>query len=254
AVLAATWNALTDLWVWLVKNSLGWGTVSSWGEWWNVATPQDSMTSLLLHWDNIWNPTNFIDSSTAWRTMSFLWNITQQWPSKFWASSLNFDWVWDYLTIPASNDFVFWTWDFTIDFWVYSNAAIRRPIISNRPNWAWSTAMWSVEYYTIANRVEFHDWTTQVLISNTSVPNNTWSHVAVVRSSWTLTIYLNWSAIWSVANSANYSANNMIYIWNDVLPLSDLSWQQFLWSIDELRVSKWIARWTSNFTPPITAY
>ncbi len=57
AVLAATWSALTDLWVWLVKNSLGGGTSSVWGGW----------SVLIPKWDSASNPwINCLDVKDSW--------------------------------------------------------------------------------------------------------------------------------------------------------------------------------------------
>jgi hypothetical protein len=102
----------------------------------------------------------------------------------------------------------------------------------------------------------FYDGTSEQDIRQNSSPNfavNTWYHVALVRSGNSWYIFQNGSQLGStVTNSGaiqDYSGS--VYIGKygfDKSPLYFSGW------LDEFRVSKGIARWTSNFTPPASAY
>jgi hypothetical protein len=74
-----------------------------------------------------------------------------------------------------------------------------------------------------------------------------------VRSSGTLVIYVNGVSGGSVANSINISDTGLtIGTPNDYRDGS--STYHYNGYIDDLRVTKGVARYTSNFTPPTTAF
>ncbi|EKE28555.1 MAG: hypothetical protein ACD_3C00045G0001 [uncultured bacterium (gcode 4)] len=118
-VLAATWSALTDLWVWLVKNSLGWGAVASWGAWtWTVTPP----TWAVFPWN--WNtgswfsfswatPTSCADL-LAWSTFKVWTTIPWNW-SYFLSGSylIDPDWAWavpsKFIYCDMTSDWGGWT-------------------------------------------------------------------------------------------------------------------------------------------------
>jgi hypothetical protein len=77
--------------------------------------------------------------------------------------------------------------------------------------------------------------------------NNAWHHIAIVRSSGTVTVYVDGTSVGSVSDTNNYSVTQFRvgYSGVNVVPTNGF--------IDELRFSN-TARWTSNFTPPSSAY
>jgi len=81
--------------------------------------------------------------------------------------------------------------------------------------------------------------------SSTSVITaNTWTHVALVRVSGTVTLYVNGTAVGSGSAPGNCTGTNLViggyystgYLYNGYL--------------DDLRITKGVARYTANFTPP----
>jgi hypothetical protein len=87
------------------------------------------------------------------------------------------------------------------------------------------------------------------IITTTATPTlNTWSHVALVRSNGTSTIYLDGTSIGSAADSANIYLNSI----GGFYPYS--SGNSFRGYFDEVRITKGYARYTANFTPPTAAF
>jgi len=80
--------------------------------------------------------------------------------------------------------------------------------------------------------------------------NNTWAHIAIVRYSGNLYFYFNGTAQGSAtADSTNYSgAVNTLTIGYD--PQGNGYYAGY---IDDLRITKGYARYTSNFTAPTSA-
>jgi hypothetical protein len=79
---------------------------------------------------------------------------------------------------------------------------------------------------------------------------NQWVHVAFVRYSGTTKLYLNGAYIAGAADSSNYNGAAGAYdVGRDVDNGAYLTGY-----INDLRVTKGIARYTSNFTPPTTAF
>ncbi|MFB3887681.1 MAG: LamG-like jellyroll fold domain-containing protein [Thermodesulfobacteriota bacterium] len=81
----------------------------------------------------------------------------------------------------------------------------------------------------------------------------TWYHIALVRTGNTFKIFRNGVQIGSdytdTDGVGNLAAGAMIGRFRQGSPTYDLNGR-----LDEFRVSKGIARWTSNFTPPSAEY
>ncbi len=218
--------------------------LGSWGSWDDayVASPtlikeSDGTYKMWYHWDNFSN--------------ILIWLATLSWP-KFWTTSMYFDWTWDYLEIPASSDFNFWTWDFTTDFWF--NLPVHD--VTNYPVfWTHYNSDTSKYNYVLYNAV-----TNNIVVTLESIAynfpftpsDNTWYHLATVRSWTSLKVFINWTQIWTTQTfSENISNSWNLFIWTD----KDIIWAyMFKWYLDEIHISKWIARWTENFTPPTAPY
>jgi len=178
--------------------------------------------------------------------------------SKFGGASGRFDGTNSYLSSPDSTDWYFGTGDFTIDFWVRFNAlptsgSDMRICTQNAGDYNdWWLAMW--------NNGGTYTWkfATYTLPTNnpiaipqaTTVSVNTWYHVALVRSGNTWYWFQNGNRLGTGASNANpvndYAA-----------PLAiggRSSGFYFNGWIDEFRISKGVAQWTSTFTPPSSPY
>ncbi|GAB6037138.1 hypothetical protein JCM15519_16970 [Fundidesulfovibrio butyratiphilus] len=173
------------------------------------------------------------------------------------AKSLYFNGSSAKLAIPYSDDFNFGSGDFTLDAWVCPYNAL--------PN---NYALFQ-QYLDNSNRVDFmilggnflrcqHEVGGSQYYAQGScaaLAANAWSHLAWVRSDGAMRIYKDGVAItfsadtlagsepFSVSDSAVYH----IGYWT-------VSSYYFPGQIANLRISKGIARWTRDFTPPQRAY
>jgi hypothetical protein len=186
---------------------------------------------------------------------------------KLGTAAAYFDGSGDYLSLADSEDWNFGSGDFTIDFWINrtSNNNDDRVLdlanVDNVSNYGF--AVWvSSTQDTYANRLCFLYSTTGTswnnissygYIGNATVPINTWIHVAVVRSGTTITTYINGLAdkSWNVGTGSLYNSADNIWIGQSHYQNGGRRMKAYL---DELRISKGIARWTSNFTPPNSQY
>jgi hypothetical protein len=214
----------------------------------------DSYTKLMLHMDGEDSSTTFTDSSLSAKTVTRYGDAqidTAQY--KFGRASGLFDGNGDYLTVPDSDDWYFGTGDFTVDFWTRFNSVAacafywhyasgtgdgkgRVNIDYNLGNFRFnsvnSSGTWIADYeYT---------WTPIAL---------QWYHVVIVRSGSDLNLYIDGIKVtWTIINVA---------LGSTMLPNIAADLQigvNFNGWLDEFRVSKGIARWTSNFTPPMFPY
>ena len=223
----------------------------------------DPYTSLLIHFDGTNGSTTLKDNSQYNQTITAHGNAqisTAQY--KFGGSSGLFDGSGDYLTAPSISAYNFGSGDFTIDCWIRHGSSSIDYGILNKGDYDSSTRAFDLFVYgqSGSRRPYFvyssdGSTTTTVQGSGIDLLADTWYHIAVVRYGTSIKIYVDGT---SVANStigtaSIYSNSNTLYIgaiYNSALG----TFSYFNGYVDELRISKGIARWTSNFTPPTSAY
>jgi hypothetical protein len=170
---------------------------------------------------------------------------------KYGTGSLKFDGTGDYLVSADKYSGTFGTGNFTVEMWLYPIAATNRTIMANRTGSTGTSNAWSFEFFNTAQRLEWHTGLAIVASSNTNITLNAWTHVAVVRSSGTLTIYQGGVSVASVSDSNNYSeANSLLIGYEPVFPSTNGAFYGYM---DDIRITKGLARYTSAFTPPTAA-
>ena len=169
--------------------------------------------------------------------------------SKFGGSSVAFDGSGDGLKFPSNAPMSMGTGNFTWEFWVNPATASAgyKSIIDTRTATLSDGFFFGLNPGTLQLVVVSN---VTVLTASTSLTANTWQHVALVRSSGTLTIYLGGTSIGSVANSTNLTSAA------GTIGLSDSisNPNPFNGYIDDLRITRGVARYTANFTPPTQAF
>ena len=206
--------------------------------------------TFLLHANGTNASTSFPDSSLYGRAVTVSGNAqvsTAQ--SKFGGASAYFDGAGDYLSVASSSAMQFETGDFTIECWVYiTNVGGYHGILDGRASASYSNYVFGI--YNVSGTLRLDhvnsNGGTRLTASTTSVPLNTWTHIAWVRNGGTISCYVNGTkdATTVSYNAALNPAGGTVYIGSVVDP------QYLNGYIDELRITKGYARYTSNFTVP----
>ena len=217
----------------------------------------DAATKLLLHMDET-NPANlWPDSSVNPKLVTPNGGIQIDAAQfEFGGGSGLFNGRDGYLSVPASADWNFGAGDFTIDGWVKFNSLPAPGDFQTLVAQADGTNYASFSLYNFAGQLQWElscyesSATVFDMTFDTSVATGTWYHVAMVRQSDTWSCYQDGVRVGEEAGDLD--------IFPDFdLPLLignrlDSGWLDG--SLDELRISKGVARWTSDFVPPPRSY
>jgi hypothetical protein len=165
---------------------------------------------------------------------------------KYGDSSMYFDGTGDYLLAP--NDPVFdFPDNFTIEMWVnFVNVnSTWQSIISRAYGIAGG---WRLYKNDGNNQLRWYSGLTSVVLTTGStLANNTWHHIAVVRNSGTVTIFIDGINRGSATNATAYTPGNYALEIGSGVVTSAFPMTGY---ISDLRITKGHARYTANFTPP----
>jgi len=222
--------------------------------------PEFANVSLLLRMDGSNGSTTFTDSSPYALTVTASGNAqisTAQ--SRFGGASAAFDGIGDYLTVSNNNSLKLGSGNFTIEYWFYPtnlsgikqhlNTDVTPSGNATQASYAIITNGTAVLYYLSSSGT---GWNIATGVSVGTATLNAWQHVALVRNGNTITPYLNGVAGTTTTTSAslfNFSSALMIG-WH----AGGSTAQQYSGYIDELCITKGVARYTANFTPPTAPF
>ena len=212
---------------------------------------------LLLPFDGANDATSTTDESDSNHTVTFNGSAdisTAQ--SKFGGSSLyvgggSNDWV----NIAGSTDFNFGTDDFTIECWIYRNGTSYGFVFETRGGEDTSSTDGIGLYMGSGGNNEIGvavNRSNVILINQDHQTNDQWQHFAVVREGSTMTLYIDGTARGTGSNSTDFDRSRPFRLGN--FHGSSSGGYQFPGYIDDFRVTKGLARYTSNFTPPSAAH
>ena len=217
----------------------------------------------LLPFDGTNGATSTTDLSDRGNTVTFGGDAeisTAQ--SKFGGSSLSLDGNGDYVDLPqATNQLV--SEDFTIEFWFRINSGAGSETIGlfgsyyTTPSGKGMLMVSSATY----NQVYFQwhygasDWAylNQTQGTRTALSNNTWYHVAVTRSGSTWRLFLNGTQEDSVTQSSYITDSGSTTRLGNYGPSATAS-DGLNGYIEDFRITRGVARYTSNFTAPTSAH
>jgi len=216
----------------------------------------DEYTKSLLHFDGANGSTNFEDESgKIWTPHGNVQIKTDQ--SKFGGASAYFDGSGDYLSTPSHSDFNFGSQNFTIDFWVrLQTSGTTYYILFKEESIQIYLRYYDGEYALYAYFDPSKESQVNLSFKYTdfnSFTINKWYHIAIVRNGSNFMGYVNgeYRGIYSRSGALS-SVSKPLYI--GARNLSGSIDRYFKGWIDEFRISKGIARWTSSFTPPTIPY
>ena len=164
---------------------------------------------------------------------------------KYGTGSIAFGAGTDSLTTIDKTSLQLGTGDFTIEGWFqFLTTGVAYNIISKGT----ATSGWSVNI-TTANKLQF-SYTTTALVGATTLTSYTWYYFSIVRSGsgvGNLKIYINGTVDATSAGAVtdNFNQTNILYVGAGRTGANSLSGY-----IDELRITKGVARYTANFTSP----
>lgn len=221
----------------------------------------DANVVLLLHCDGGDGSTTFTDSSLNPKTQTAVGNAqvdTAQ--SKFGGASMLLDGTGDWVTTPDNADFNLGSSDFTVDLWFNCNKAGGSDAdLGGQTDGI--GAPWSNTSYFIdrgsANAMRFFvsDGTNLTAIQGTTqftnALNTGWHHLAAVRDGNTMRLFIDGVQEASGAFTGTLPNATALHTIGARASTGGSPWVGW---IDEWRITRGVARWTENFTPPTTAY
>ena len=221
--------------------------------------------SILLNMDGANGSTSFIDTSinslNVFPSGDAQISATQ---SKFGGSSASFDGVGDYLTVSPNTVFGMGLDDYTIEAWIYGTFPTT-----------------DVNYYTIwtvdtgggafaqlrfgnngfGNRLQFNTGVNFNNVFGLTLTKsdfiNVWRHIAVVRNSGNVTVYVDGIAAtrWTLGPETGTTVTHDLGLSCSLkIGASQSNNNLFKGFIDDFRITRGVARYTSNFTPPVAAF
>jgi len=170
---------------------------------------------------------------------------------KYGTGSLSFNGSTDYLYINASQKtgiLQFGTGAYTVEFWLYMNSISGNQGIVTSAGGSGTGPILAIRSGVLGSGIF---GVTDTVVSSTTLSTGQWYHVAFVRVSTSTNqsfIYLNGTLNGTGTISTNFSTDYGCGI--GYTPTSSEYLNGYL---DDLRITKGYARYTSNFTPPTTA-
>jgi hypothetical protein len=175
--------------------------------------------------------------------------------AKFGTTSMYFDGSGDRLYQPSNQNYNFGSGDFTIEFWAYPitqgghGSSNNDCLIDFRD--ASSTAVARGTLYIYLNGTGIYWYVNGAnRITGGAISNNTWTHIALCRSSGNTKLFLN-----GTQSGSTYADTN-VYLVSPIMigEFNDgTGGGNFYGYMDELRITKY-ARYTANFTVPAAAF
>ena len=219
-----------------------------------VTDPYSRSVSLWLSGDgtNAAQNNTFLDSSSNNFSITRFGNVTQGTFSPYGSNWSNyFNGASDWANSSANAAFALGSGDFTVECWAFISSVPNayNAIYDNRLSGGSTAGFWIA--VTSGRAIVCRNTSDFVSSGSNLITLNQWNHIAVVRSSTTMTIYLNGVSVGSASNSTNWT-DNALWL-NRVNDVTTLNGVQYL---SNLRIVKGTAVYTSAFTPsttPLTA-
>jgi len=210
--------------------------------------PDFANVSLLLHGDGTNGSTTVIDSSPSPQTVTAAGDAqisTAQ--SKFGGASIAFDGSGDYLQLSSQAALSFGTDDFTIETWARLTSTGNVQVIIEARNQL-APVPWILAVDS-SNKILFRHGV-GLLTSNASITYGQWQHYAVTRSAGVIRIFID--GVTDTSTATNTSAIDAGA--QGLIGQAFGSGYYINGYIDDLRITKGVARYTSNFTPPTAPF
>lgn len=193
---------------------------------------------LLMHMDGANNSSSFIDEK-GHAVTDVGGTLLKSAAKAFGTTSAYFSGT-THLEIASSSDFSLSS-DFTIETWAYVSPANQTYdcLLAFDNGW----------YFQIYNGYfRFANASVAFMESSAALPTNAWIHIAVCRSGNTLTLYINGNVSATTTNTGTLGTTGKLYIGQNG---TGYKYDGYL---DEIRITKGVARYTSAFSVPTSAF
>jgi len=174
--------------------------------------------------------------------------------NKFGGSSIYFDGTDDRLVMPSSPNIAMASGDFTIEGWFYYSGSVPTgdrgfmQISDTAGGLKTSYTTGIIFYLTNSGTKLAANILGTSIIGATTISSGTWVHFAFTRQSGTCRLFVNGNVDASATQAGSMAGSHLciggyystLYLWNGYL--------------DDIRITKGYARYTSGFTPPTTAF
>jgi len=195
-------------------------------------------TSLLLNFTNAG-----ITDATSKNVLETVGNAqisTTQ--SKFGGSSISCDGNGDYLQLPSSPVFAMGGGNWTVEMWLYPNSVATLQGLLSFGSTAW-------RFFLNNSGLWFLNGASSIIQTAQSiVSTGQWYHVAVCKAGSSVRIFLNGTQVGGTGTDNNTYAAAIAYIG------SESTGSYLNGYIDDLRVTKGVARYTANFNVPTIGF
>jgi hypothetical protein len=210
-------------------------------------------TSLLLSGTNA----GIIDKSQSVKSLTLNGDAkSSTTQTKYLSSSMYFDGSGDYLAFTS--DLYGWTGDFTIEAWVYhtSFGTYSNPIYTTGATSSLGADFFELGANSSGAYQVFWAGSSPLILAPSGhyVSTNTWSHIALTRSGSTLRLYVNGTLATSATKSGALpsSTTDRSFIGTQSYG-PGVTTRSFYGYMSDVRLTKGLARYTANFTPPTAA-
>jgi len=189
---------------------------------------------------------NIYDASAA-NTFKVSGSVTNTSTRKFTtSSSVYFDGSNDVLTIPSSPQIILSSSDFTLEGWFYPED-ITPPsgigtiaAIHTSDNTGWYFSLYQSKW-------RFQGHSSLIFNSGSNATQDAWSHVAITRSGNNYTMWVN-------GTSSNTATSSLDWTGTVDLTIGYSHSSYYQGYIQDFRLTKGLARYTSTFTPPTAEF
>lgn len=207
--------------------------------------PDFASVVLLLHCDGMDGSTTFTDSSNSAHTITAVGNtqISTTAP-KFGTGAALFDGVADSLSAPASANWAFGTADFTVEYWLKSSSSSNQQYFALPVTNGWSILLYGglIYWQSIYEVTNLYNRTPTFLDGN-------WHHIAHCRSGTSHRFFVDGAQVGAtVTDSTNYAISGT------ALAIGSAAGRHYNGRFDDIRITKGVARYTADFTPPTAAF
>ena len=213
-----------------------------------MSDPYFNQISLLLPLAGSNGSTTFTDYSPSPKTITRSGDAQISTAQSKWGSGSGyFDGSGDYLSVADSADFGFGTGDFTIECWCYLPGSVSGD--GQLFDFRAGSGQNGLFYIDGADGRKLTYYNGTVYTGGSAVSLTAWNHLALCRASGTTKAFLNGVSQWTTTDSFDFGASRPLKIAANFAGSTGLNAY-----FQDLRVTKGVARYTADFTPPTAAF